>query len=463
MATVAAPTNLAVAWTSTIQTDGTLAVRGTHTWTASSSGDVVNYELQVKKSADSAWATHVLAGNVTTATTSPLIPGASYDARLRAVSSSGAGSAWTATLTDSAPGDSTAPGAPSALAATGDFRNIRLTWTNPADTDYSYTEVWEHTSDVRASATLVAKVRGTAYDRSALPAGANTRYYWVRAVDYSGNIGNYNASAGVSATTVAAGTTDIAVANLAAINADLGTVTAGNFSSSGWVQASGNTATLSGTIFGTNLKASIYGQANVDTASYYDCGIVGYNVNSGTSGAGHVGVAGICADTAHTNVYGVFGYAQKGAGVYGYADGSGGFGLVGKTTHASGIGIAAVNTGGGYALTVDGGSTTYGATKLASTRNYYDSLGDSSHYWYESWVLYMWTFGMLIGASSANQTNTTYSMMSHHATHDLSAGDYYGGAVPTAGTAPYWYLNVGGKMALFVDAHGVPYNSASPW
>lgn len=207
-ADIAAPTNVSVGQTTSIAPDGTVVPRLLVTWTASTSGDVAQYEVQGKLSTDTDYASFVVAGNVTRYVHPVVLSGVTYNVRVRSISTSGVGSAWSTVVNYSTTGDTTAPGAPSGLAATGGLRSVRLVWTNPTDADYAYTEVWEHTSDARASATKVGQVSGTNWVRSDLATGA-TRYYWIRAVDFSGNVGAWNATAGVSATTSSVATGDI--------------------------------------------------------------------------------------------------------------------------------------------------------------------------------------------------------------------------------------------------------------
>jgi hypothetical protein len=98
--------------------------------------------------------------------------------------------------------DDIAPGAPTSLTATGWFGEIVLDWVNPETnedgtpcTDLAYIEVWESSEDDRETAVLVGKVNGTHFQRY-LGSFAG-RYYWVRAVDTSGNVSQWNAEAGV--------------------------------------------------------------------------------------------------------------------------------------------------------------------------------------------------------------------------------------------------------------------------
>lgn len=105
------------------------------------------------------------------------------------------------TLTNFASGGKVDPPAACAsLVATGGFGAIDLKWTNPADTDLRYIEVWVHTIDDRNNAVLLARVDATRYAHTPLPSFA-TRFYWVRAVNIAGVYGAWNASGGTMATT----------------------------------------------------------------------------------------------------------------------------------------------------------------------------------------------------------------------------------------------------------------------
>ena len=92
--------------------------------------------------------------------------------------------------------DTTAPSAPTGLSATGWFGNINLNWANPTDPDLSHIEVWENSVDDRDTAVKIAEVKGTFYQRYL--GSFVVRYYWVRAVDRTGNISGYNALAGTA-------------------------------------------------------------------------------------------------------------------------------------------------------------------------------------------------------------------------------------------------------------------------
>lgn len=110
------------------------------------------------------------------------------------------------TVLASLPGaDTTPPAAPTSLSATAAFQSIFLQWTCPADADVKSIEIWEHTADVRASATKIGTADASKssvgfFGRTGLTPGT-LRYYWVRAVDTAGNIGPFNGTSGTPATT----------------------------------------------------------------------------------------------------------------------------------------------------------------------------------------------------------------------------------------------------------------------
>jgi hypothetical protein len=101
-------------------------------------------------------------------------------------------------------GLTTVPGSVTGLTATGIEHGIRLSGTLPTDPDLAYVEVWEGTTNVLGSATLIDKGLRSSYDRVGLTAASGTRYYWVRCVNTSGTAGSFvgpvSAVAGITTT-----------------------------------------------------------------------------------------------------------------------------------------------------------------------------------------------------------------------------------------------------------------------
>jgi hypothetical protein len=184
--TVAAPTSFAGTASAATNLDGTTVSQIVSTWTASADAFVVKYEYQWSTD-NSNWNSIDVEG--TQFTISPTVGAATYYTRVRAVNDIGVRSAFvTANVT--ALGDSTAPAVPSSVSATGGQGSITLSWTNPADKDFSNVEIHRSTSS-GGTYTAVASVSGgyglaSSFVNGSL--GDSTAYYYkLKSVDYSGN------------------------------------------------------------------------------------------------------------------------------------------------------------------------------------------------------------------------------------------------------------------------------------
>ena len=128
---------------------------------------------------------------------SSAVTGSEYSVRVRAINALGVKSAFVS-ASEITYGDQTAPNPPGVVNAFGNYKQIAVTWVNPTVADFDYIEVYSNTVNSSATASRVAVIRGSTYIDS--PLGINvTRYYWVKAVDRTGNTSGF--SAGVSATT----------------------------------------------------------------------------------------------------------------------------------------------------------------------------------------------------------------------------------------------------------------------
>ncbi len=83
-----------------------------------------------------------------------------------------------------------APAGISDATAAADFINIHLSWTNPTNLDFSYVEIWRATNNSFSAspggASLVGVSSGDSFSDYIGSTGL-TRYYWLRAVNTSGN------------------------------------------------------------------------------------------------------------------------------------------------------------------------------------------------------------------------------------------------------------------------------------
>jgi predicted phage tail protein len=196
-----------------MQPDGNMLASITASWLVPLdnfvlSGGYIEVEYQIDSAAD--WTPGpVIAGEKTSAVIVPVNVGQTYRVRVRGVSVSGVRSSWVISSTVVAAGDVTAPGVPTSVAISAIYKGARVVWTNPTDADLAYVEVYESTTSSpapNAGSVGSARVYGTDYVRQGLNIG-DTRWYWVRAVDASGNKSAW--AGGGSATASAIDTTGI--------------------------------------------------------------------------------------------------------------------------------------------------------------------------------------------------------------------------------------------------------------
>lgn len=190
-----AVSNLVASGGGRIQGDGTFINSAILSWTAAVSSFVSYYDIEWKALSDSSYSSTTTPNN--TIEISPLVDNIEYIFRVRAVSINGVKGAFT-TVNFTGGGDTTAPGLPTAITATGGFRYITINWTNPADADLNFVEIWENTSNLSSGATKVGISGGNEFIRSNLGI-QETKYYFLKSVDYSGNTSAF--TTGVSGTT----------------------------------------------------------------------------------------------------------------------------------------------------------------------------------------------------------------------------------------------------------------------
>jgi len=167
------------------------------TWQNPSDYTPAALNIRWRYSGDTVWNLHLNTSRLTTQTNiTGLTTGEDLEVWVNCVKPNNGRETTGATATLSVGRDVTPPAAPTSLTATGWFGSINLEWVNPADRDLSHIEVWENAIDNRATAVKIAETKGTSYQRYV--GSFITRYYWVRAVDFSGNVGAWNATAGTA-------------------------------------------------------------------------------------------------------------------------------------------------------------------------------------------------------------------------------------------------------------------------
>jgi len=189
-----------------LNADGTAVPTIVFTWSVTTDALVDQYEFQWKKSTDTEYNSSILTGKEFTLF--PAISGVTYNYRVRAFSFLGVRSAF-ASGSIAAPQDTTAPSDPTSFTATGGFQSIRLDWTNPTDSDLRFIRIWVTDTNVAPNyGSVTPDFTSLTDDFTHSKLGnAVTKYYWIKAEDYSGNQSGAVGSA--SATTLRAATDDI--------------------------------------------------------------------------------------------------------------------------------------------------------------------------------------------------------------------------------------------------------------
>ena len=192
--TVTPPTDLNVVETSTIQDDGTVVPALLATWVAANDAFVTQYEVVVD---DSSRSTSQSFYTSQTEMTIIVRLGGDYTVRVRSINSLGARSAFISFDLGELNGDVTAPSIPTALTASGGYKQNIISWVNPTDTDFKHVEI-HSSATLNGTYSLIGVSSGDEFVHPINGFGI-TQYYKVRAFDFTGNSSGFTSA--VSATT----------------------------------------------------------------------------------------------------------------------------------------------------------------------------------------------------------------------------------------------------------------------
>lgn len=190
--TVEPPTSLVLTPAATVLADGTVVPTLGLTWNPAMDAFVSGYEVEWKQTASSDWSGVKLSGGITATYSIQMVtPGAAYDVRIRSVNTLGISSDWVVTSTTAA-GKQQAPNKPTSLAVADKTEAVLLVWNNPSDRDLAYIEIVGSATNDRSTAISISKVLSDTFLDS-VPANTD-RYYWIRAIDTSGNVSAWEPS-----------------------------------------------------------------------------------------------------------------------------------------------------------------------------------------------------------------------------------------------------------------------------
>lgn len=203
----AVPTGLALTSLGAYDATNTFIVRLFANWNAVADSDLSGYDLQLRENGGN-WVSFLTNTNMY-----ELIvrPNTLFEARLRSFDRSDNRSAFTSIVSHTSTRDTVAPAVPTSLSVSASLTSLFLSWTNPADSDLDKIEIWENTSNNSGTATRIATVNAIpsatgGFSRSGLGSGVQ-RFYWLKAVDSSGNVSGF--STGSNGTTARVAQVDV--------------------------------------------------------------------------------------------------------------------------------------------------------------------------------------------------------------------------------------------------------------
>ena len=181
-----------------IQEDGTAVASADVAWTVTNSNYVNDYVLEWKRTTETDYQS-IVTTNLYYRIPSVQI-GDDYDLRISSRNRLGVQSDLS-TTTVTITGDVTAPSAPTIVSVTGGYQQIIIDWDNPTDNDFYKVEVYRNTTNTSTGATKIGETTGSFFTNSGLGDSA-TFYYFLKALDYTGNASGFTGTSGNSATTL---------------------------------------------------------------------------------------------------------------------------------------------------------------------------------------------------------------------------------------------------------------------
>jgi len=189
---VPAPTNLSVTSSASINEDGTAVTTWSASWTDSEARNFATYEVQWKTAVETNYhSTYTKETSISGV--GDVVPGQSYTFRVRTISSNGAASQFD-TATHVMAGDTAAPSAPTGLSAVGRQGAVLLDWTGNTEDDLKGYYVYQNTANQFSNAIEIAFVNADQFFRANLDDN-QTYYFWVKAIDFTGNESSQSSSA----------------------------------------------------------------------------------------------------------------------------------------------------------------------------------------------------------------------------------------------------------------------------
>jgi hypothetical protein len=219
------------------------------TWDAIATSTFDHYLVEYKRSSFTYYTP--LTANTNNITIEGLLPGTSYDFKLASVNKYGTTSAFCAALTITTPIDAVNPDTVASVTATGGIQYVILEWTHNTDYDLASYNIYRNTTNNSAGASYIGNCKTDYFIDGGLT-GGTLYYYWIKAVDTSGNL---SSAFSTVATTTPRNVIDDDISSVAAIAASKVLID-GTVYLSNWRHASDITKIDGGSIYANSITTT---------------------------------------------------------------------------------------------------------------------------------------------------------------------------------------------------------------
>jgi hypothetical protein len=170
----------------TVSNSGGVSAYITLTWSAIIGSSTFDYYL-IRYKPHSYINYNYITVRTNTITIEGLVPNVEYDFGIASVNKYGTPSSFSSDISETMSKDSVAPTTVTAGSATAGIQYVILEWTHNSDTDLDYYNIYRNTINDSGTATLIGKCKTNYFTDGGLT-GGTPYYYWLKAVDTSGNI-----------------------------------------------------------------------------------------------------------------------------------------------------------------------------------------------------------------------------------------------------------------------------------
>ena len=164
--------------------DGSQSAYVVLTWNAISTNTFSHYIIRYKKDALTYYT--YIPSQTNTITIEGLTPNIAYNFGVASVNKYGTQSAFSSDIDQTTVSDTTPPDTVADVTTTAGIQYVIVEWTHSSAADLASYNIYRHTSDASGSASLIGNAR-TNYFVDGGRTGDTEYFYWVKAVDTSGN------------------------------------------------------------------------------------------------------------------------------------------------------------------------------------------------------------------------------------------------------------------------------------